>query len=102
MDIEDIKEKINSNDYEISLHALQKSFERNIWKDDIEHAVVNGEIIEDYKDDKPYPSCLIHGKTRGMKHVHIICTYPPIVRIITVYFPDENKWIDYKIRRKLL
>ncbi|PKP56005.1 MAG: hypothetical protein CVT88_00135 [Candidatus Altiarchaeales archaeon HGW-Altiarchaeales-1] len=100
MDINDIKEKIQINDYEISLHALEKSFERKIWKDDIEHAIMNGEIIEDYKDDKPYPSCLICGKTRDMQPIHIVCTYPPIVRIITIYFPDKDKWIDYKIRIK--
>lgn len=100
MDIEHIREKIRSNNYEISLHALEKSFERKIWKKDIEHAVMNGEIIEDYKDEKPYPSCLIYGKTKDMRHIHIVCTYPPIVRIITAYLPNENKWIDYKLRRK--
>jgi len=100
MNIEDIKEKIRDNDYEISLHALEKSFERKIWKDDIEHAIMNGEVIEDYKDDKPYPSCLIYGRTKDTQHIHIVCTYPPKVKIITVYFPDKYKWVDYKTRKK--
>lgn len=100
MNIDNIREKIHSNDYEISLHALEKSFERRIWKDDIEHAIMNGEIIEDYKEDKPFPSCLIYGTTKDMRHIHIVCAYPPVVRIITVYLPDKDRWINYKTRRK--
>jgi len=33
-------------------------FERDILENEIEEAVKNGEIIETYLDDKPYPSFL--------------------------------------------
>jgi hypothetical protein len=60
---------------------------------------VNGEIIEDYPDDKYSPSCLIYGKSRTGKHLHVQVLLPPKVVVITAYEPDPIEWIDYKIRR---
>ena len=32
--------------------------------DELLEAIESGEIIEDYPDDKPYPSCLIFGRAQ--------------------------------------
>jgi hypothetical protein len=40
-------------------HALVRMFQRKIRVEDVRGVVVNGETIEDYPDDVPYPSCLI-------------------------------------------
>ena len=37
-------------------HAIQRMFERDIFEIDVENTIKNGEIIEEYIDDKPYPS----------------------------------------------
>jgi len=58
-----------------------------------------GEIIEKYPDDKYSPSCLIYGKTRGERDLHVQVSLPPLVVIITAYEPDESEWIDYRFRR---
>ena len=42
-------------------HARIRMFERNISTDDMIVLVKSGEIIEQYPDDEPYPSVLIHG-----------------------------------------
>jgi len=39
-------------------HAIQRMFERDILEVDVEETIKNGEIIEEYFDDKPYPSFL--------------------------------------------
>ena len=39
-------------------HAIQRMFERDILEGDVEDTVKNGDIIEEYLDDKPYPSFL--------------------------------------------
>ncbi len=64
--------------------------------------IENGEIIEDYPDDKFGPSCLIYGRTKLERPLHIQCSYParPKIKIITVYEPDPEEWIDFKIRRR--
>jgi hypothetical protein len=65
----------------------------------VEFAIVNGEIIKEYPDDKPFPSCLIYGQTSNGVPLHIVCTLAPVSDIITFYFPDEKLWIDYTTRR---
>jgi len=62
----------------------------------------NGEVIEDYPQDKYGPSCLVFGKTKSDRPIHIQCSHPSreIVKIITLYQPDAEQWIDYKERRK--
>ena len=35
-----------------------------ILEQEVYEAVLAGEIIEDYPDDTPYPSCLVLGRTR--------------------------------------
>lgn len=39
-------------------HLLQKLAERGIQQNDIITILINGECIQDYPDDKPYPSAL--------------------------------------------
>jgi len=67
---------------------------------EIEDAVLSGEIIEEYPDDKYSPSCLIYGRTKSGRVLHIQLSLPPAVVVITAYEPDEAEWTDYKDRRK--
>ena len=39
MDIKFIKQSILADNYEMSQHALERALERDIWKEDIEHAI---------------------------------------------------------------
>jgi hypothetical protein len=41
--------------------------------DEVVEALDAGEIIEEYPDDQPYPSCLILGRTRAARPLHIVC-----------------------------
>ena len=61
-------------------------------------AIVNGAIIEAYPEDKYGPSCLILGKTRPGRPLHVQCSLPPTVWIITLYEPDPTEWTDFRIR----
>lgn len=99
--IEDIRQKFQRQEYEYSLHAVDQSILKHITRQEVEEAVANGQIIEDYPTDKYGPSCLIFGLTADTRPLHIQCTYPtrPKVKIITVYEPDPTEWIDFKIRR---
>ncbi len=63
-----------------------------------------GEIIEEYPDDQPYPSCLIFGHTQTARPLHIVCA--PVLSeqrliIITLYQPDPARWeADLKRRKR--
>jgi hypothetical protein len=92
--IEDIQTKILSEQFEFSKHAVDQSIIRQIRLHEIVEAIANGQIIEDYPNDKYAPSCLISGATQTGRTIHIQSSYPsrPLVKIITVYQPDPNKW----------
>ena len=82
-------------------HAIQRMFERDIFEIDVENTIRNGEIIEEYLDDKPYPSFLVLGLNDG-KPLHVVFAKnheENEIIIITAYCPDKNKWSDdYKKR----
>jgi hypothetical protein len=84
------------------VHAIQRMFERNITDADIRHVLANGETIESYPDDTPYPSRLMLGWS-GTRPLHIIVAdnLKDNERIIvTVYHPDPERWdTDYKRRK---
>ena len=99
--IEEIQRKIQADQFEFSKHATDQSIIRHISVVELRQAIENGEIIEDYPDDKYGPSCLIFGVTQRGRPLHVQCSYPSrvLVKIITVYEPDSARWIDYRTRR---
>ncbi len=103
MKIDEITEAIRLNNVNITLHARKEAKEDALKLDDIFFSVCSGQIIEDYPDDFPYPSCLIYGKTPLKNPVHSVWAYDSESRIavlITVYRPDPELWIDWKERKK--
>jgi len=100
--IDAIRKKISDGLFEFSKHAVDQSILRGISVQEIRDSIQTGEVIEDYADDKYGPSCLIFGMTVDERPLHIQCSYPsrPLVKIVTIYEPDENLWIDYKVRKQ--
>ena len=99
VDIQIIQEKLRSGAYYWRQHAIQRSIERVITEAEIVEAVVNGAIIEAYPEDKYGPSCLILGRTSQGRPLHVQCSLPPTVWIITLYEPDPEEWIDFRTRK---
>ena len=80
-------------------------FERGISKKDIIEVIEQGEIIEQYKDDYPYPSCLMF-KMVNHRPIHVVVENDIGEKkkiIITVYIPDKTTFkSDFKTRKKTL
>lgn len=77
-------------------HALQRMVDRGFRIEDVESALEQGEIIESYPDDFPYPSQLVLGRA-GIRPIHVVCAYNAVENetiIITVYEPDAASWTD--------
>lgn len=71
--------------------------------EEVAQTIKNGEIIEEYPNDKPYPSVLVFGLTDQKRPLHIVCAYDKdedITIIITAYQPDSKFWIEFKRRIK--
>ncbi len=102
MDIGWIKNKISEGDYEFSAHAEEERQADKLMIKEIEKALIDGEILEDYPDDPRGESCLVLGYGQIGVPIHIVCgkTKQDTLRIITVYIPTAPKWIDERTRRK--
>ncbi len=83
-------------------HALERFLERGISRSEVVSAIMQGEAIEVYPMDRPYPSCLI--LYVGAEPLHVVVAADPIARIchvITAYRPDLQYFEqDFRIRRK--
>lgn len=82
-------------------HVLVRILQRDIKVDDIKSVLNNGEIIENYPDDYPYPSYLILGISLKNAYIHVVCGIAETeLWLITAYFPNPAKWsADFKIRK---
>lgn len=87
--------------YRYTVHGAQQRIARRLGRGEIEETIFSGEIIEDYTQRHYGPACLVLGRTAGGKALHIVCSLPPIVSIITVYEPDPQEWeTDLRTRRR--
>ena len=71
--------------------------------DEIFDSAARGEVIEDYPDDRPYPSCLVLGTSSSGSPIHSVWGYNKVsgwTVLITVYRPDPDRWIDWRKRRE--
>ena len=74
--IDEIREKIEAAEFEFSKHAVDQTIIRRISVQETREIFVDAEVIEDYPEDKYGPSCLILGKTRTGRLLHLQCSYP--------------------------
>lgn len=103
MNIENIINAIRNSRVRITDHADEEAFDDSLTYEEIYSSVIQGEIIEDYPNDKPYPSCLILGRNFAGKPIHSVWAYNPENLwsvLITVYRPDPERWINWKVRIK--
>ncbi len=101
--IEVLRKYFTEDNVFATAHASERFRQRGIRMKDIRCAVTNGEIIEQYPDDYPFPSCLILGYDEGKNVIHVCMSDEgESSRIITAYYPDINKWSeDFKTRKEI-
>ena len=84
-----------------SQHCLERMQERDIIREDVITCILHGEIIEDYPDDFPHPSCLVFGYAVNNKAIHVVVgSDGEYIYIITAYFPNTVKFEDDLKTRK--
>ncbi len=67
-----IKKFAESEAIEFTLHAREKMHLRGINASNVKQTLLEGEIIEEYLEDKPYPSFLLCAKG-DEKYLHVVC-----------------------------
>ncbi|RJP55039.1 MAG: DUF4258 domain-containing protein [Deltaproteobacteria bacterium] len=99
MTLDGIQDNIKAGRYRFSDYAVKRMIKRSISRQEVETVIGEGEIIEEYPDDKYSPSCLVYGKTEVGKILHIRVSLPPTVVVITAYEPDPEEWVNGRNRR---
>ena len=72
----EVRAKFKRRQYEFSKHAVDQSIIRDISVAEVEEAIAG-------------------------RPLHVQCSYPsrPLVKIITLYEPAPDLWIDFRARR---
>lgn len=55
-------------------HTFERMLERFISRKEVIDALLYGEVIEDYADDRPFPSCLLIGG-QGLQVLHVVVAF---------------------------
>ena len=103
MTVEDIALLCKAQSVRWTSHILERMFRRGISMDEVVSALTNGEIIEQYSSDYPFPSCLVLGHTKAGKVLHVVCgSNGAELWLITVYIPSPADWSeDFRQRRRV-
>lgn len=98
----EIRRKIAKNEFEYSKHAVDQSILNQIRANEIEESITNWQLIEEYSKDEHSSSYLICGLTRTERPIHIKCSdyTRPLIKIISVYEPDSERWDNNFTTRK--
>jgi len=100
MDLERIRDQASAENVRITLHAHQEMVEEEIALDDVFEALESSSILEDYREHRRGPCCLIGGFTHNGRPIHVVCTTGrEELIIITVYEPRPPKWATPTQRR---
>ena len=94
--IDDVRTCCTADKFILTEHLLTRMRQRHIRLEDIKNAITEGEIIEQYPTDYPFPSCLISsGK------IHMVCSINEgFLYVITAYRPSPEKWDAIGKKRK--
>ncbi|MCL4557677.1 MAG: DUF4258 domain-containing protein [Deltaproteobacteria bacterium] len=85
-------------------HINMRLKTRDINTEDVIHALKDCKVIEEYPQNAPLPSCLVLGKDKQNKVIHVVVAVDKDeenLRIITSYRPTLEYWEkDLKTRRR--
>jgi Domain of unknown function (DUF4258) len=98
MEAEEIQAKVRQNLYVYTSHGDIERQADGLTLTQVEEALLNGEILEQYPNTGRGESCLILGNS-GEIPIHIVCGWRgERVAIITVYIPSPPNFINPRTR----
>ena len=97
----EIQRQLALGEYEFSRHAFRRVVERNITEQEIREAGAKAEVVENYPQDKYSPSALLLGFSEAGRALHFQVSFAEsdTTKIVTIYEPDPNEWIENRKRR---
>ena len=104
MNLRRVRELVKQGEIELDLslpHALTEARKDGLTTDDLEAAVMSGQIVEDYGERV----LLLHSVLDYQIPFHIVLEFvvgDDRATVVTAYVPDRNLWeADWKTRKKI-
>lgn len=97
LDLSKIRAAATSDRTEWRRHALLRAKERGITIEQALRVILEGDIIEEYSQAKPYPACLMMAMVELGRPLYVSLAYDQendLLHIITVHWLDPRKWED--------
>jgi len=85
-----------------SNHAVLQMFQRSITVDDVKFVLLNGILVNEYPDDKPFPARLLFADCNG-RSLHVVCSEnysDNEIIVITAYEASPDIWENDFVTRK--
>lgn len=102
MNIDQIKSRVRDSQYVYSLHADMERKADGLTLQQVEDALLGGQILEHYPDTGRGESCLVVGIV-GETPVHIVCGWRgDKIAVVTVYIPRPPAFVDPWTRGRTL
>lgn len=101
LDLKKLRKAIKGRQIEWKRHVLERMVERDVSRAQVLEVLEDGEIVEEYEDDKPFPSALILGFV-GNRPLHVVVALNVgAAFVITVYEPQIDLFgPDFRVRKK--
>ena len=97
MSMDDLRRLCRRETLVVTAHCMERMSRRGVELAEVRRAIMEGEIIEDYPDDYPFPSALILGNG-----LHIVAGVGDgRLWLITAYRPSLELWEDDLKTRKV-
>jgi hypothetical protein len=99
VDLDKVRRLVLEGKYFFYTHALTEAKKDGIAPEDAVHAILTGEVIEEYPDRQ---RVLVFAVLPDNVPLHVVCDYSQtnVLLIVTVYIPDERQWIGFRVRKK--
>lgn len=84
-------------------HIVTRLVQRGIRTEEVLRAIMEGEIIEEYPRDFPFPSCLLLHTAKDNQPLHVVCGISDTeLWLITAYVPNDTEWNSGFRQRKVI
>lgn len=100
MKLDQIAQKVTNGEYVYTFHAEIERRADDLAFYQIESAILNSEILEEYPDLGLGESCLVLGFSENIPIHAVLGWRGEKIAIITVYVPKPPKFVDPWTRRK--
>ena len=83
-------------------HAYERIRSRGLSTDDVIAAIAQGVIVEDYGDERPYPTRLLLIRREG-RPLHVVVSErraQGVILVVTAYEPSPDQWYPGFRRRR--